>query len=123
VEEDNLIEEINSEVESDEDEGVVVPETEDKVVLETQESLQVVVFETQPKADANNQPHNVAAGRKCGGFHHPTASDGDAYSSYSQFSSQLSKQGYTCYDCGNGIATAWCLTWTDGVECTCADCK
>jgi hypothetical protein len=46
VEEDNVIVEINSEVESDEDEEVVVSETEDEVVPETQKSLQVVVFET-----------------------------------------------------------------------------
>jgi hypothetical protein len=76
---------------------VVVPEKEDEVVVpETQESVQVVVFETQPEADVYTQPHAIAeAGHKFGGFHQPNESDGDAYLSYSQFLSHSSEQGYS----------------------------
>jgi hypothetical protein len=93
-EEDNVIEEIDSEGESDEAEEVVVPEMEDtvdEVEPETQESLQVAVFETQPQYDVANQPRDVdiAAGHKYGGFHQPTESEGDDYSSYSQLSTRL----------------------------------
>jgi hypothetical protein len=50
VEEDNVIEEIYSKVERDDDEELVVPETEYEVVPETQEYLQVVLFETQTQS-------------------------------------------------------------------------
>jgi hypothetical protein len=114
-EEDNVIEEIESEVESEEFDEVVVSETEDELVVpETQESAHMVVFETQPESEVDTQPHTVAAGHTYGGFRPPTESDGDEYLSYSQISSHLLDQGYICYHCGNGISTAWCPTCTSG---------
>jgi hypothetical protein len=121
-EEYNVIVEIGSEVKSEED-LVVAAETEDVVVPETQNYVQVIVFETQPEADVNNQPRDVATGQKYCGFIQPAESEGDDYSSYSQLSSQLSEKSYTCYHCGNGMATARCPTCTYGVEFTCADCN
>jgi hypothetical protein len=104
---------------------VVVPETEDDMVPQTQWYLQVFVFETQPETDIDTQPqpHNVAVGHIYGGFHHPTESEGDDYLSSSQFSSQLSEQSYNCYHCDKGMATDQFPTCTYGVEFTRADCN
>jgi hypothetical protein len=60
----------------------------------TQYYVQGVVFETQPKANVDTQPRDVATGHKYGGFIQPDESEGDDYYlSYSQFSSQLSEIG------------------------------
>jgi hypothetical protein len=120
VEEDNVIVEIASKVESNEDE-LDAAGTEEVVVPQTKYPVQVVVFETQPEADVNNQPRDVVAGHKYGGFIQPAESECDNYSSYSQLASQQSEKSYTCYHCGNGMATVWCPTCTYEVEFRCAE--
>jgi hypothetical protein len=81
------------------------------------------VFETQVEVDKFVVPPAVVTGSIYGGFQMPTESEGDTYSSYSQFSSQFSDQGHTCSHCGNVMATARCPLCTHGHDHTCADCN
>jgi hypothetical protein len=83
----------------------------------------VIVFETQPEVDEGVVPPAVVTGSIYGGFQLPTELEGDDYSSYSQFSSQLSDQGHTCSHCGNEMDTARCTIFTHGHNHTCADCN
>jgi hypothetical protein len=93
-ESDNLIVETGSKVSLFQDE-------EEVVVPETQETVAVIVPETQETV-VDLLPHEVinpfpnAAKFKYGGFFPPTLSEGDNHSSYSQFESQFSDpDGYT----------------------------
>jgi hypothetical protein len=65
---------------------------------------------------------SVAARCNVGGFHPPMESEDDDYVSYSQLSSQLLEQGYTCYHCSKGMTIARCPTCTYGVDFICAEC-
>jgi hypothetical protein len=81
-------------------------EEEEEVVPGTEDSYQIIVFKTQPEVDeivvyTNNRPPDVVPGSTYGGFQLPTESEGDDYSSCSQFSSQLAEQGHTSSNCGN----------------------
>jgi hypothetical protein len=93
------------------------------VVPEAEDSYQVIVFETQPEVDEVVVPPALVTGSIYGGFQLPTKLEGDDYSSNSQFSSQFSDQGHTCYHCGNEMATARCPICNYGHGHTCADCN
>jgi hypothetical protein len=86
----------------------MVPEMEETVffiVPETQET--VVVVDLLPHEVVDHRPHHVPF--EYGGFFRPTLSEGDTYSSYSQFHSQFSEHyGHTCLHCGRGMATGHC---------------
>jgi hypothetical protein len=99
VESDNLIAETDSEVSLFQDEEeVVVPETQETVSVIVPETKETIV-ELLPHEVINPCPN--AAKFMYGGFFPPTLSEGDNHSSYSQFESQLSYPGgYTCLHCG-----------------------
>jgi hypothetical protein len=115
-EEDNVIVEIDAPLFADEEE-LVVPETEETVfvvVPETQETVVVVDLLSHEVVD--HHPHRDPF--KYGGFYYPTFSEGDNYSSYSQFHSKFAEHfskhdGHTCLHCGRGMATERCPNCTD----------
>jgi hypothetical protein len=96
---------------------------EEEVVPETEYSYQVIVFQTQSEVDEIVVPPDVVTGSTYGGSQLPTESEVDAYSSYSQFSSQFSDQGPTCSHCGNKMTTTRFSICTYGNDHTCADCN
>jgi hypothetical protein len=118
VEEDNVIVEIDSEVDSD-DEAPLLADGVLVVVPETEEAVAVIAPETQETV-MDLLPHEVVnpcpnrAEFKYGGFPPPTLSEGNTYSSYSQFASQFSD--HDCHTClhvdeewrPNAAQTAWC---------------
>jgi hypothetical protein len=96
----------------------------EEVVPDTEESYQVIVFETKPEVDDVVVPPAVVTGSTYGGFQLPTESEVDDYLSFSQFSSQLSDQGHTCSHFGDEMSTSRCPICTYGNDhTTCADCN
>jgi hypothetical protein len=80
------------------------------VVPETQEM--VVVVDLLPHEVVDHRPQ--CALFEYGGFYRPPLSEGDNYSSYSQFHSQFSKHdGHPCLHCGRGMATERCPNCTN----------
>jgi hypothetical protein len=80
------------------------------VVPKTQET--VVVVDLLPLEVVDHHPHGAPF--EYGGFYRPTLSEGDNYSSYSQFHYQFSEHdGHTCLHCGRGMATERCPYCTD----------
>jgi hypothetical protein len=132
VESDNLIVDTHSGVSLfQNEEEVVVPETQKKVAVivpETQETVAVIVPETQDTvvgllSHEVINPCTNADKFMDGGFFTPTLYEGDNHSSYSQFESQFSDPGdYTCFHCGRGMVMQRCPNCTHGVEFSCVHC-
>jgi hypothetical protein len=111
-EEDIVIVNIDAPLFADEEE-LVVPETEETVFVVVPEKQEtVVVVDLLPHEVVDHRPHHAPF--EYGVFYRPTLSEGENYSSYSQFHSQFSEHdGHTCLNCGRGMATERCPNCTD----------
>jgi hypothetical protein len=126
VEEENVIVDIRSEVDSDEppsladDALFLVPEMEESVAVIVPETQETVV-DLLPHEAINPRPNRAEFAY--GGFHPKPLSEGYTYSSYSKFASQLSDHdGLACFHCGRGMATERCPNCIYGVEFSCSYC-